>query len=281
MQHPIRQFQLAKQTLAIIKQNRRVLIFPILSNLIALALFTLAAIPIYNIESTVAKTNHLGAKDMIFFIAILSVLFSIAHLSTLLFNAALSVYANKTLQGRKNSLSDGFKALITFFPKLMKWNNIMTTFGCIVCVIEYWSDHWLSSKIASRYLCNLTWTTATYFILPVLLFEKKNQTQSIKHSATLIKNNWGTVLVSKMNIRLNTMGIHILSLIPALIAFLIGGKIIISIGSTLTVIAFIIVFSINTAIRIALCNALYLFANGYDLSKFYDVNLLKNAFKLK
>ena len=201
------------------------------------------------------------------------------HFFNLLFNTALTLCVNKKLQGEEYTLLEGFKAPINFLATIFLWNSLMTTVGCAVCIVEYWSDNWPKSKIATQWLSGLTWLTATYFILPVLLFENHNCILSVKRSAKLIKKQWGNVLVSQINMRINTMGIHILSLIPALIAFLIGGKIIILIGSALTVASFIIIFAMNTMLSIILCNALYLFSNGNDLSRFYNIELLKNAFR--
>ncbi|MCX7125070.1 MAG: DUF6159 family protein, partial [Gammaproteobacteria bacterium] len=152
---------------------------------------------------------------------------------------------------------------------------------CGICVTQYWWDNWPKTKTAKNWLSNLSWVTATFFVTPILLYETRSATQAVRRSAELVKKHWGNVLVSQLNIRMNAWTIHLLSLIPTFIALLIGGKIIIIIGSTITVILFLIIFSVSCTLRLILGAALYLFAKEHDLSAYYDVDLLKNAFRIK
>ncbi|MCX7125071.1 MAG: hypothetical protein NTU49_04830, partial [Gammaproteobacteria bacterium] len=100
----MRQIELTKQTLAILKKNKNLLIFSIINNFIALGLFTAVGIPIYRIESIAWKTNHLSPKMYFIYFGLILLLFSVHHFINMLFNAGLTHCAIKKLKGEKYKL---------------------------------------------------------------------------------------------------------------------------------------------------------------------------------
>lgn len=260
-------------------KNKRVLIFPIIGNLIQLCIAAIIAIPLYQTEKIAWTTHYLSTKQYWIFFALMLLLFYLMHFFSLLFKAALTHCAINIIKKQKYNLYEGCKILGSFFFTIFIWNNVMTSVGCCIPIIENLSDEWAHTKIAKNWLSSLTWLTATYFIVPVLLYNNRNPFKAIKHAAKLMKDQWGHVLVSQMNMRVMGWGVHLLSLVPVIIATIIGGKSIIIAGSAITIILFIIISAVNAAVQIMLCAALYLFANGNDISESYDLILLKNAFK--
>src|SRR3990167_2154701 len=83
--------QLAKQSLAILKQKKSLILFPILSTVIVLAVFITGLTPLFKIEA-IAWTNPsaVNKTTVVIFYFIFLALFFIAHLFTTLFNVGLT-----------------------------------------------------------------------------------------------------------------------------------------------------------------------------------------------
>lgn len=270
---------LAKQSLAILKQKKSLMIFPLLSTIVVLAVFIAGLTPLFKIEATAwVNPTAVSKTTVVIFYLILLALFFVAHFLTILFNAGLTTCIAKHIQGEPYKISAGFKTLFFRFPLLYLWASLMTTLGGYVRVSEYWSDRWPTSKMAVDTLAGLPWLRATFLMTPVLAIEKINPWRAIKRSAQLFKNTWGTGVVPNLSIEKITLPLRILSFIPVLIALMIGNKILLTIGGIITAILFFSISTAASALQSTLTTALYLHANGINVSSFYDIELLKQAF---
>ncbi|OGT43814.1 MAG: hypothetical protein A3F13_01530 [Gammaproteobacteria bacterium RIFCSPHIGHO2_12_FULL_40_19] len=271
--------QLAKQSLAILKQKKSLILFPILSTVIVLAVFITGLTPLFKIEA-IAWTNPsaVNKTTVVIFYFIFLALFFIAHLFTTLFNVGLTDCIIKHLKNEPYTIGAAFKRMFFRFPRIYLWVSLMTSFGVFVRIVEYWSDHWPSSKTATDTLAGLPWLVATFLVTPILTIENINPWRAIKRSAQLVKNTWGAPITSNIAIGKITVPLKIIAFLPVLIMLLIGGKTKLLIGSIITSLLFFSIGTVASAIHCTLTSALYLYANTVNISPNYDAELLKNAF---
>ena len=133
--------------------------------------------------------------------------------------------------------------------------------------------------MATNTLAGLPWLMATFLITPVLTVENINPWHAIKQSAQLFKNTWGTEIVSNTSIGIMTFPLKIIALLPLVIVFFMGGKTELIIGGTISSVLFFGISTIISALHCMLTSALYLHANHTNISAYYDIELLKNAFR--
>ena len=272
--------QLAKQSLAILKEKRSLFIFPLLSAICLITLYFAVLIPLFKIEAN--AWLHPGSVNkttfVIFYLALLA-LFFVSHLITIVFNTGLTSCTIKHIKGEPYTISSGFKTMIFRFPLLYLWTTLMTSLGAYVRLVEYWSDNWPTFRFATDTLAGLPWLKATFFMTPVLTIEKINPWHAIKRSAHLFKNTWGTSVVAKTCIKRITFPLRGIAFLPALIVVIIGGKTVLIIGGITTSIMFLSISTVVAALNCTLTSALYLHATGVNVSAFYDIALLKDAFQ--
>lgn len=270
---------LAKQSLAILKQKKSLIIFPLLSTIVILAVFIAGLTSLFKIEATAwVNPKAVSKATVIIFYLIFLALFFVVHLLTILFNAGLITCTTKQITGEPYTISSGFKTVCFRFPMLYLWASLMTTFGGFVRIAEYWSDRWPASKMATDLLAGLPWLMATLLMTPIVAIEKINPWRAIKRSAHLFKNTWGTSVVSNIGIEKITLPLRVISFIPLIIAMIIGSKTLLIVCGIITAILFFSISTAALALQSTLISALYLYANGIDVASFYDVELLKNAF---
>lgn len=269
--------QLAKHSIAIIKQKKSLLIFPIIGSLMVFILFCIAFLPLAKIEVNTWETHHIAVSTFFIFIAILLLFFSVVHLITQLCRGALCACAIKHLKGEPYTINTGFKAIFARLSVFYLWVMVMTTFGIGVILCQYWMDNWHTKKIATHLLAGLSWIIATYFVIPVLIVENLGPIDAIKRSAHLIKTHWGSPLILRTGTTALFFALELATLIPFIVATFMGGKTNIMIGTIITVFLFLCVSIFNTASRVITSCALYLFATGVSTHCF-DSELLKKAF---
>lgn len=270
--------QLAKQSLVIIQENKKLLIFPAISSILTTAIFIFAIEPIYKLEDQAWRAKQVSHETIYIAFAAILIGFILINMILLTFNTAMTACVMKHIQKEPYRIRFAFKIMITHAWKLYCYKIVMTTAAPVIRFLEYWYDGWFETPFATKFLSRLNIMTGIILVLPVIVDENCGPIDAIKRSAFLIENNWGTNLISRVGIAGAMIIIHILSLIPIIAAVLIGGKINLIIGGVLTMILFLTASTMNSATQIVLTSALYLFAIGKDVSHYFDHNLLRVAF---
>ncbi len=279
-------WQLAKQTLQFVGNNKKLLILPLCSTLCIIALFSFIIDPLLKIESS-GQVNHYA--PMIFAVAL--VFFFVINLLIIFFNAALIACAYQHFQGQKPSLRYGLKTAVNRLPQLFCWTLIATTIGIIIRAIETWIDRWPTLNVVISFLASITWTLATYFVVPVLVIDKTSPIQAIKRSSHTMHKQWGKSLTSNLSLGLFLFVALLVIAVPLMIGIsLING----SNGSTLaesrlagiTLVALAILIWIGVSVvysaaRIILCGAIYYFSTTGNAPLHFDGQALSQAFKTK
>lgn len=269
---------LNKQSIAIIRSNKKLLVFPIINYILTISLLLIAMRSLVKIEAAAWQTRHVDTKTYLVFFSIIIAYFFLFHLINTLFTAALMQCALKHIEKKSYTLRTGFRTMFKNAIPLILWKIIMTTIGPVIRFIEYWEDDWSkTSKIATNLLSTLPWMSATIIIIPVLISENLGPIRSIKRSAQLILEHWGEKAYFQSRISFTLGLIRILAFLPLIIALFIGGKIDLITASAISMILFLSVSIIHAASQIILISALYLYAINRNTSAYFDVDLLRNA----
>ena len=104
------------------------------------------------------------------------------------FNTAIIACANIRLNGGDPTVSDGLRIASQNIGRILIWALISATIGMILQAIRQ-RGGWVGKLIAGVF--GIAWTYVTFFIIPVLIYEKKGIASSIRRSASLFKQTWG------------------------------------------------------------------------------------------
>ena len=265
---------LAKQSLAVIRSDRELLLLPVMSSI---ALFIVSAsflLPIMGSDSfkQFLESDTASHDPAVYIIVFL--FYFINYFIIMFFNAGLIGCALIRFDGGDPNLKDAYRTSMECLPQIFAWSLVSATVGMILKVIEARSER--IGQIVSG-IMGLAWNVTTYFVLPILVVEKVGPFEAISRSTSILKKTWGEALSANIGIGFFLFFFQILAAVPAGLGLLIGTPESIVIGIVITVICFLLIALISSAANTIITVALYEYAEGRPPGSF-DKNLLEQAF---
>ena len=237
-------------SLGVIKKDKEILIFPFLS----LTSFSIiAASFIGGIYLTSGFNGFLSPVG----ITALVVMYLLLYFVMIYFNVALIGCAMIRFEGGDPTVSDGFRTSNRNLGAILKWAVVSAIVGMILRAIQS------RAKLAGRVIASiagLAWSIATFFVVPVLIYEKTSVFGAVRRSAHLLKSTWGEMIVGGLGLALIFFLLGLLGMIPPMVGFMVGGLSGLIIGLIITVIYSLILVCIGSAANAAFYAALYRYA---------------------
>ena len=186
-------WELVKASAQVLRADKELIIFPILST-IGLVLVSIAFIvPIVVSDLINQVTNNVVLSVIVLF------LFYVAQYIVIFFsNSALVAAAMIRLRGGDPTVGDGFRAAFGHLPAILGYALIAATVGMI---LRWLSERGVLGEIASR-LIGLAWNIATFLVVSILVVEGVGPVEAVKRSAGLLKKTWGEQIVGNLSIGL-------------------------------------------------------------------------------
>ena len=181
-----RSWELTKQCWSLLKRNKVLLIFPILSGCASLAIMVSFFVPLF--MSGTAKQMHQHAQVSPQTYLWFFLFYFCLYLVQTFFSCALMGAANVAFAGGQASLSVGLDLAWSRFGRIVVWSMVAATVGMILRTLEERAG--LIGKIIIA-LLGAAWTILTYFMGPVIVFEDLGVQDGLSRSTALIKKTWG------------------------------------------------------------------------------------------
>ncbi|MBJ3774649.1 DUF6159 family protein [Acuticoccus mangrovi] len=208
-----RAVRLTRQSLAIIGDDKSLLVLPMISGI---AFFLVAAAflaPVFAseqfrtlLEGDTPKTEYIHyVYGFLFYLA--------AYTIITFFNAALIHCVLVRLGGGRASVGEGIGFALARLPQILAWAAVSATVGLVLNIIQQRAGS--AGRILAG-LGGLAWSIATYFAVPVLVAEGVGPVEAIKRSAAVMRRTWGESLVANF-------GVGILVTIIVVLAGLVSG----------------------------------------------------------
>jgi hypothetical protein len=195
----------------------------------------------------------------------------VLYFIVIFFNTAVIGCATIRLNGGDPTVGDGFHIAGSHIKKILGWAIIGAIVGTILKTIQQKAG--IAGKIIS-FAAGLAWTYATFFIIPVLIYEDKGVIKSIKRSGQIFKTTWGETIAG-------TFGFGIIFLLLGFLGvfILIGGGILggftgFIIGFIIAVIYWLIIGIIAAATNGIYVAALYQYATKNKLPSAFDTTAI-------
>jgi hypothetical protein len=205
-----RSFRLVKESYSILKKDKELMLFPIISGVAGILLL----IPFLLLMFSASLFGDAG--NMMSYV-ITFIYYLLTYFIILFFNTGLIACANIRLNGGDPKFKDGIDIALKNIGKIFAWALILATIGVIL--------RWLSEKsgFIGRIIIGLigmAWGLLTFFVLPVMIFEKASITDSIKKSGALFKKTWGENVVGHFSMGFVFLLFALFGIIPLAIAVL-------------------------------------------------------------
>lgn len=287
-----RSWQLFKASLSVLRQDKELMVFPLLSSLgliVATILFfiPLAASGILGAlggdgEPTMAQ-NIIGL--------VISFLFYLVTYTIIIFSQTALVGAVMIrLNGGDPTVQDGFRIASERLGKIVGYATIAATVGMILNAIRSSgrsSDNIVISILTQLFAGALTmaWNLITFLVIPILVVENVGPIEAIKRSGAYLKKTWGENLVANAGMGFISFlfmlaAFIVFGLLTALLASVLGGFGLV-VGIILIVASVGIIGLFFSALGGVFQAVLYKYATEGSTGDLFEAELVSGAFATK
>jgi len=265
-----RGFRLLGASWEVLKQDRELLVLPVLS----FVFIVIAATGIGGIgwAAGLFKDTDGGNPKSPMFYVLAFVFYFVTYFISIYFNAAVIGAAMKRLEGGDPTLSDGFRVANSKLGKIAGWAVVAATVGLILRSLEERAGFLGRIVIA---IVGVAWSAITFFVVPVLLFEPVGVGESVKRSGRLFKERWGEQFTGTIGIGLAMFLISLPVLAVAALLFAVTPWLGIGFG----VVAIGLLAAVGSALSGVFNAALYRFATTGEASGAFSQEDLNGTFR--
>ena len=281
-------WQLAKQSWQVLKLDKELLLFPLLSGIACLVVMASFVVPLWTSgyfdmmsQNQAATEKGAGQVQQIIGYVVLFAFYLVNYFVIIFFNSALIACAIIRFKGGNPSLSDGFSAAFARLPQIAGWACVSATVGLILRIIESRSEK-VGAIIAG--LLGMAWSALTYFVVPVVVVEKLGPIKAGQRSLEILKRTWGEALSANFGIGFITFLFSLVCFIPLVLGGFAIGAGLVSVGVAciiIGVLALLIVALISSALDAIIIGALYLYAAEGTVPERFDDAVFRSAFAHK
>jgi hypothetical protein len=212
-----RGWALAKQSFRVLRDDRSLLLFPIISIPVALvgtAIVMGPGIALYTADNQEAILIAFGVVTLY-----------VLTFVTVFFNVALAAAASTSLAGGDSSVGEGLRVARGRLGVIAAWALVQTVVGVIISAIQGATNESVVGRILGG-LVSFAWSAATFFVVPVIALEGVGPKEAFKRSVSVLRERWGEGVVGSAS----ASGIVFLVALPALLALGVGGYALINSG---------------------------------------------------
>ncbi len=257
-----RSWELVKQSFAILRSDKQLMLLPVCSAICCLIVSVLIIAPgVFTMIPQIRAAALAGerwqpAQSGMYYLLLFAV-YAANYFIIVFFNVALVGVANSRLMGGAWTLRDGLELAWVRKGTILQWALVAATAGVILRTFE--ERMGLFGRIVIR-LIGFAWTLACYFVVPVLAFEDLTPFAAIKRSAKLFKDTWGERVISGFSFGL----VFFLLALPGLgfwfVAMLLGGGWGMLIGLVVMMLYLLVLAVASSAVQGIFNTALYRYA---------------------
>jgi len=259
-----RGWKLAKMSLSIIRKDKEILIFPILSGLVTILILASFFVGVF---FSVGLDGLASGSSSWYFYAFFAVFYFVSFFVSIFFNACVIGCATIRMNGGDPTVKDGLRIAMENIGRIAAWALFAATVGLIIRAIQ--ERVGFIGKLIMGAL-GVAWTVVTYFVVPVLIYEKLGPWGSVKRSASILRKTWGEALVGNLGLGLIFVLLGALGILPIILGALIGGGVGAIVGFVVAIVYWLIIAVIASAAQSVLVAALYRYATTGKVSEDFE-----------
>jgi hypothetical protein len=180
-----RGWQLAKKSWAVLRNDRSLMAFPVISFFAGVGALVLIITP-----GALASAAADGSSAPLIVAGIVAAY--VLTFVAIFFQVALTASASRSLQGEDTSVGQGIGLAASRIGAIIGWSAVQATVGLVLNALQ--SDDNIVGTILSV-IINVAWSIITFFVVPVIALEGLGPVAAIKRSAGVVRERWGEGVV--------------------------------------------------------------------------------------
>jgi hypothetical protein len=178
-----RGWQLSKESWAIVRSDRTLLVFPVFAGigaLITVAVFGGAGAGLYSTSAPLAIAIAVVGLYLVIAVSIFC-------------GVALTSCAARSLEGVDTKASEGWAAARARLGPIFGWAGLQLVVGALITAVQALLRQGAGQLVSSIVggLANFAWTVATFFVIPVIALEGMGPKAALGRSISVIRERWG------------------------------------------------------------------------------------------
>jgi len=278
-----RSWELVKQSFAILRSDRQLMLFPVLS---AVSCFVVTAVIATGgaflllpaRAAAIAAGERFNPNQSPMFLLGMFTLYVVNYFVIVFFNVALVAVANSRLMGGSWTFKDGLELAWERKGTILEWALVAATVGVLLRTLE--ERLGLIGRLIMR-IIGIAWTLACYFVVPVLAFEDLTPIDALKRSSKLFRDTWGEKVIGGFSLSMVSLVLMLPGIgLPIAAAFLAGinGMMV---GLILMVLYFLVLSVFMSAVGGIFNAALYRYACFKQVPPAFSEELIASAWAAK
>ena len=179
-------YALAGRSLATLKKDPEMLAYPVLSVFFTVVFCLLAALS----WSALPEGSKSGSSDDLSDWVISLALYALVYCNLYFWDVALLSSARMRLQGGNPTFVGGLVSALGNLRQIVSWGVLAATVGIVIDLVQrsLKNSRWFEKLVSDL------WSVSTYFVLPVMVFEKLGPLAAVKRSREIVAQTWGQAL---------------------------------------------------------------------------------------
>lgn len=253
-------WSLVKRSFGILRKDKEMMLFPVMSALASAAIFALLLLPALSLNN---------AATVSFF-----AFYFLSYFTVIFFNTGLIICADIRMKGGDPTVRDGLAGAARNAGKIFMWSLIASTVGLTINALTS-NRKSLPGRIIGSVL-GFSWGMLSFFVIPVMVFENVGPIDAIKKSGELIKKTWGENLIGQLSTGAIFFALGLLGLVPLVVAFYLHSVGIFAAIAGLVIVYWMLLAVVNSSLKGVFIVSLYEYAKGGGKTPLDD--MAKNAF---
>lgn len=257
-----RGWTLTKASFGVLRKDKEILVLPVLAFLsIAAGLGFWAVVALATIGLPGAQGPTLLHYVLLF------CTYATSAFGGTFFLAATIEMASIRMQGRDPVVRDGLRKAWAKKGKLLAWALVAATVGVLLRVLRERAEG--LGRLVGTFL-ELGWAIATFFAVPVLVYQDVGPIAAVKESGRLMKETWGEAAGGVGSASIVFFALGLVGLAPIALGFLARSGLLLGVGIAIAVVYWLVLAAANSAVDGILKAALYRFADTGEMPNGFE-----------
>lgn len=183
-------WQLMKDSWAVLMRDKELLVFPVITGVATFLVLVTFVIPFIGVWLRRGSGPNNTVMYVVLFCYYLCNFFVVIY-----FNAALVFHVVTRLRGGEPTLGQSFGAATSCLPQIALWALVASTVGVL---LKWASDRAGFLGRIAIVIVGVAWALVTYFVVPIIIVERKGAFDAIGESKDLLRKTWGQQIVSAL-----------------------------------------------------------------------------------
>jgi hypothetical protein len=242
-------WHLAMNSFKVLKENKQLVIFPILSGISIL--FIMGSFVLIFLGLNGWNDELLNESNGITNYLYMFLFYLVNYFVVVFFNMALIHCTRLYFRGEEVSINAGLRFSLSRIGVIFSWSVFAAIVGTILRIIQ--KESGIIGKIITG-IIGIVWSIATFFVVPVIAYENLGPIAAFKRSSQMMKQKWGESLGATFSFGIIQFIAMLLLMVPA---FFLGSMVNPIFGIVLAIGGALIIAVIISAAQTIFVSAVY------------------------